>query len=277
MAMKSQISHRNINRTEFIGGSDARVIMGTDEAALLRLWQEKRGEIEPEDLSGNLIVQLGVATEPLNRHWYERNAGQTVDCIQHRLMHPVLRWMGATLDGIVADSGAVFEAKFMLPWSFSEEAAAEKHMAQLQHNMWVTNAREAALSIITGGGKWVEIKIAADPLYQHLLLTAEKKFWRCVESGEPPSLFCAEQPRPRIEAIRIVDMSASNSWAEFAGLFRNTRAAFLDHERAKAELKTLMPEDAKEAIGHGVRAKRSKSGAVSFDVLDTEAARAAIQ
>ena len=277
MAMKSQISQRNINRTEFIGGSDARVIMGTDEAALLRLWQEKRGEIEPEDLSGNLIVQLGVAIEPLNRHWYERNAGQTVDCVQHRLMHPVLRWMGATLDGIVADSGAVFEAKFMLPWSFSEEAAAEKHMAQVQHNMWVTNAREAALSIITGGGKWVEIKIAADPLYQHLLLTAEKKFWRCVESGEPPSLFCAEQPRPRIEAIRIVDMSASNSWAEFAGLFRNTRAAFLDHERAKAELKTLMPEDAKEAIGHGVRAKRSKSGAVSFDVLDTEAARAAIQ
>jgi hypothetical protein len=120
--------------------------------------------------------------------------------------------------------------------------------------MWVTNAREAALSIITGGGKWVEIKIAADPLYQHLLLTAEKKFWRCVESGEPPHLFTVEPPRPRIEAIRIVDMSSSNSWAEFAALFRNTRGAFLDHERAKAELKTLIPEDAKEAIGHGVRA-----------------------
>jgi hypothetical protein len=165
----------------------------------------------------------------------------------------------------------------MLPWSFLEEAAAEKHMAQIQHNMWVTNAREAALSIITGGGKWVEIKIAADPLYQHLLLTAEKKFWRCVESGEPPLLFGVEQPRPRIAAIRIVDMGSSNSWAEFAALFRNTRAAFLDHERAKAELKTLMPEDAREAIGHGVRAKRSKSGAVSFDVVDTEATRVSIQ
>ena len=58
------------------------------------------------------------------------------------------------------------EAKFMLPWSFSEEAAAEKHVAQLQHNMWVTNARLAALSVIIGGGKWVEIKISADPLYQ---------------------------------------------------------------------------------------------------------------
>ena len=72
-------------------------------------------------------------------------------------------------------------------------------------------------------------------------------------------------------------MSASNSWAEFAALFRSTREAFLDHERAKSELKDLMPEDAKEAIGHGVRAKRSKSGAVSFEVLDTEAARASIQ
>jgi hypothetical protein len=80
-----------------------------------------------------------------------------------------------------------------------------------------------------------------------------------------------------LEAIRIVDMGASNSWAEFAALLRNTREAFLDHERAKSELKALMPEDAKEAIGHGVRAKRSKAGAVSFDVLETEASHAPVQ
>src|SRR5207245_2726027 len=139
------MDEHHMRRRHFIGGSDARIIMGSDEAALVRLWREKRGEAEPEDLSGNLIVQLGLVTEALNRHWYERNTGQTVECVQHRLRHPVLRWMGATLDGIVAGSGAVFEAKFMLPWSFSEEAAAEKHMAQLQHNMWVTNARVAAL------------------------------------------------------------------------------------------------------------------------------------
>src|SRR5881394_1634877 len=159
----------------------------------------------------------------------------------------------------------------MLPWSFSEEAAAEKHMAQLQHNMWVVNAKEAVLSIITGGGKWVQITIPADSLYQHLLITAERKFWRCVQSGESPRLFGVEPPRPRIEAVRIVDMSASNSWAELASVFRTARSAFLEHERAKAELKGLMPEDAKEAIGHGLRAKRSKSGAVSFDLLETEA------
>ena len=185
--------------------------------------------------------------------------------------------MAATLDGLVNDLDAVFEAKFMLPWSFSEEAAAEKHMAQLQHNMWVTNARTSALSIITGGGKWIEMTIPADALYQHFLVTAERRFWRCVQTGETPCPYGVEPPRPRIEAIRIVDMSESNSWAEFAGLFCATRSAFLDHERAKSELKALMPEDAKEASGHGIRAKRSKSGAVSFDLLTKEDSDAAVQ
>src|SRR6516165_10401200 len=136
--------------------------------------------------------------------------------VQRHIRHPGLRWMGATLDGRVEASGAVFEAKFMLPWSFSEEAAAEKCMPQLQHNMWVVAARTAVLSVITGGGKWVEIRTHADPLYQHLLVTAERKFWRCVESGEPPTLFEVEPPKPRMESVRIVDMSTSNAWAEFA-------------------------------------------------------------
>jgi predicted phage-related endonuclease len=257
------------DRRYFVGGSDARVIMGNDETALIRLWREKRGEAEPEDLSSNLIVQLGLATEELNRRWYEANSGQLITDIQKQVRHPALRWMAATLDGRIQGSDAVFEAKFMLPWSFSEEAAAEKYMPQLQHNMWVVAARTAVLSVISGGGKWVEITTHADPLYQHLIVTAERKFWRCVERGEQPQLFGVEPPKPRLEAVRIIDMTASNAWAEFAAIFTRTREAHLEHEQAKAELKGLMPEDAKEAIGHGIRAKRSKSGAVSFDLLAT--------
>ncbi len=267
---------RLLNRRSFIGGSDARVIMGNDEADLVRLWREKRGEVEPEDLSNNLVVQLGTVTEHLNRHWYEHNTGKVVTEVQRQVFHPVKRWMAATLDGMVEGTGAVFEAKFMLPWSFSEEGAAEKHMAQLQHNMWVTASRTAVLSVITGGGKWVEMTIPADPLYQHLLLTAEKKFWRCVETGETPHLFGVEPPRARLEAVRIVDMSASNSWAEFAATFRRTRAAHQEHEGVKADLKKLVPEDAREASGHGLRAKRSKSGAISFELADIEVADASL-
>src|SRR3954453_21554638 len=260
----------------FVGGSDARILMGDDETALLRLWREKRGEVDPEDLTNNLIVQLGTVTEHLNRRWYERNTGQVVTEVQRQVFHPVKRWMAATLDGMVEATGAVLEAKFMLPWTFSEEAAAEKHVAQLQHNMCVTASRTAVLSIITGGGKWVEMTIPADPLYQHLLLTAERKFWRCVETGGPPRLFGIEPPRAKIEAVRIVDMSSSNSWAEFAGVFCQTRGAHAEHDAAKAELKKLMPEDAKEAVGHGIRAKRSKSGAISFDLQEMEAGHAAL-
>ena len=241
-----------------------------------RAQEAGEANLEPEDLSGNLIVQLGLATEKLNRRWYQAQTGRVITDVQQWRRHPTLRWMAATLDGRV-EGDAVFEGKFMLPWQFSEEAAAEKHMAQLQHNLWVVAAREAILSVITGGGKWVEIKTHADPLYQHLIVTAERKFWRCVESGEPPALFGIDPPKPRIAAVRIVDMTSSNSWAEFAGIFARTRAAHLEHEEAKAQLKRLVPEDAQQAIGHGIGAKRSKSGAISIDVLGQEDSYAAVQ
>jgi predicted phage-related endonuclease len=265
------------DRVNFIGGSDARVIMGKDEKALLRLWSEKRGELAPIDLSGILIVQLGLVTEDLNRRWYEQNSGHRISDIQRHAIHRTIPWMAATLDGLIRETGAVFEAKFMLPWSFSEGAAAEKHMAQLQHNMLVAGTKKSVLSIISGGGKWVEVSIEADPIYQTILIAAEKAFWRAVKTGEPPVLFDSEPPKPRIEAVRVVDMNTSNSWAEFAGLFRDTHQAHADHERARSELKGLMPEDAKEAMGHGIRAKRSKSGAVSFDLLEMEVGHASVQ
>ena len=276
--MKSQIwANLYRNRRSFVGGSDARIIMGDDEPALIRLWREKRGEVEPEDLSSNLAVQLGTATEGLNRSWYERNTGRRITDVQRHIRHSAIPWMAATLDGIVEGQEAVFEAKFMLPWSFSEAAAAEKYIAQLQHNMWVTHLRSSVLSIITGGGKWVEMTIPMDPLYLSVLISAEKKFWRCVQSGETPHLINAEPPRPRIEAIRFVDMSPSNSWAEFAALFRTPALHFSTTKEPKASSKLLIPEDAREAVGHGVRARRSKSGAVSFDVLETGKAHAPFQ
>ena len=205
--------------------------MGKDEAALIRLWQEKRGEVEPEDLSGNLIVQLGVVTEDLNRRWFEANTGLAVRDVQRRAHHPVLKWMAATLDGVVESSGAVFELKFMLPWSFSEESAAEKCMAQLQHNMWVIQSRSAVLSIITGGGKWVELTIAADALYQHVLLVAEKKFRQCVATGERPSLFGVRGtpapprggPRRRHERLELRGRSSPLSIAGHARPSSSTR------------------------------------------------------
>ena len=200
-----------LGRRTFIGGSDARVIMGDDEAALIRLWREKRGEAEPEDLSGNLVVQLGAATEELNRSWYERNTGRRVTDVQRRVKHSAIPWMVATLDGIVEGTEAVFESKFMLPWSFSEEAAAEKYLAQLQHNMWVTHLRTSVLSIITGGGKWVEITIPMDPLYLSVLCGKEVLALRAVrrdtasDHGRGAATAHRGDPHRRYELIQLLE------------------------------------------------------------------------
>jgi predicted phage-related endonuclease len=254
-------------RTSYIGGSDVRTILGRDEGALIRLWQEKRGEVEPDDLSANLLVQFGCVTEDLNRQWFERETGLAVIRPQHFARHPRLEWMGATLDGVIERDGSVYEAKFMLPWNFAEEAAADKHMPQLQHNMLVTGATRAYLSILTGGAKWASIEVEADPVYQTVLLQVERIFWRCVRTGEPPRVFGIDPPKAKVAAVRVADMAGSNAWAEHAAIYLRTRSAYLEHENAKAELKPLVPDDAREAFGHGVRAKRSKSGAISFEPM----------
>src|SRR5215204_6089227 len=225
--------NRSAARRGYVGGSEARIILGKDEKALFRLWQEKRGEIGPEDLSGNLLVQFGCVTEELNRRWFVRETGHSIGAVQRFVRHPKLEWMGATLDGIVPDDGAVFEAKFMLPWNFAEDAAADKHMAQLQHNMLVTGARRAYLSILTGGAKWVYMEIDADPVYQTVLLQVERIFWRSVQTGAPPRVFGAEPPKAKVAAVKVVDMSTSNAWAEYAAILLRTRCAYVAHENAK--------------------------------------------
>jgi predicted phage-related endonuclease len=250
-----------------IGGSDARIIMGGDEKALRELWLYKRGLREADDLSGSLPVQLGLCTEDLNRRWFERHTGSRVGHVQHRVFDRHLEFLAATLDGLVEATGHVFEAKFMLPWSFSEEAAAEKHMAQLQHNMALAETGGAHLSIITGGGRWVLIEAEADAIYQAALREAEIRFWDCVQTGQEPRLVNAPPPLPKAEVIRIADMNAHAEWCALAGRYRATKQAHDDHLVAKDGLKGLVPPDAVEAIGAGLRAKRSKTGALSFDLV----------
>jgi YqaJ-like viral recombinase domain len=149
------------DRRHFIGGSDARIIMGKDEKALLRLWREKRGEAAALDLSSVLIVQLGLVTEDLNRRWYELNSGHRVTDVQRHAIHRTMPWMAATLDGLVKETGAVFEAKFMLPWSFSEEAAPDPQRVRKAALVGIEGLRnEPKLDLIdeNGGGPGVRLR-----------------------------------------------------------------------------------------------------------------------
>jgi hypothetical protein len=186
--MKSQTWTRSYeSRRTFIGGSDARIIMGCDEAALVRLWREKRGEAEPEDLSGNLIVQLGSVTEDLNRTWYERNSGRRVTDVQRRVKHSAIPWMAATLDGIVKVRERCSRPSSCCPGR-SPRRQRPKTTWRSSSTTCGSPTCDQPCCRSSPGGKWVEITVPMDPLYLSVLVSAEKKFWRCVQSGEVPHL-----------------------------------------------------------------------------------------
>jgi predicted phage-related endonuclease len=206
-----------------IGGSDANVILSGDEEQIARLWREKRGDVEAEDLSSILAVMLGSWTEAFNRQWYERDCGLVIDrvgevgvCAQHA-------WRRCTLDGFVAAKNAVFEAKHVNAFTKPEEVL-ERYMPQLQHNMAVTRSERGLLSVIFGNHKWEVYEVLSDWLYQEELLIAEARFWDCVKSGELP--VPAPIPlAPKPAGVREMCLEGNNVWAAAAADWLECREA----------------------------------------------------
>lgn len=252
-------------RKDAIGGSDANIIMGGDEKKLLRLWKEKRGEAEPEDLSDVLAVQMGSFTEPFNAAWFEKNTGLTVERNEMPPCDCSLAIMRCTLDGYVYEREAVFEAKHCGTRSTDAEIFA-RYVPQLQHNMLCTGSRAAFLSCFKGNGDWVMFEYEQDDAYAARLIAAEEGFWQCVQTGEPP---CAVPPEPTPKPVGVVeyDFTGSNEWASNCADYIETELAADRHELARKSLKALMPDDASRCFGHGLELKRDKRGAIRFGKL----------
>jgi predicted phage-related endonuclease len=249
-------------RREAIGGSDANIILSGDEAAILKLWRVKRGEEGPEDLSAVLPVMLGCWTESFNRQWYERETGLQVERIGAVSAHPEHPWRRCTLDGYVPALGAVWEAKHTSAFAKSDEVLA-RYMPQLQHNMAVVGAQKAVLSVVFGNHKWELFEVAADWLYQEDLLIAEARFWDCVRNGERP-VAAPVPPPPKPVGVREVCLEGNNAWASAACDWLTHKGAAKAHASACLIIKSLVEDDVARAFGHGIEAKRSRSGAVTI-------------
>ena len=253
---------QSTGRCAYIGGSDANVIVSGDAEKICRLWREKRGEAEPEDLSNSLAVMLGCWTEAFNRQWYQRLSGERVTAVGEVRTSPQHDWRRCTLDGVVESSGAIWEAKHTSAFAKPEEVL-ERYMPQLQHNMAVAGAERAVLSVIFGNHKYEVIEVASDWLYQLELLEAEEEFWDCVKTGKEP--VPAEPPAPpRPIGTREVCLEGSNAWASAAFDWLTHREAAKTHASAITLIKSLIDADVGRAFGHGIEAKRSKSGAITI-------------
>lgn len=252
-------------RVSGIGGSDANVILSGDAERIRDLWLEKRGEAGPADLSSNLAVMLGCWTEPFNRQWFEQVTEQPVGRVGESLSCSRHHWRRCTLDGFIEEISAVFEAKHTNAFASTEEVIS-RYMPQLQHNMAVAGAERGFLSVIFGNHKYEVIEVAADWLYQLELLEAEEVFWNCVLTGKEPVAQTGPVP-PRPVGTREICLEGNNAWASAAGDWLDNREATKVHQTATKTLKELVEEDVGRAYGHGVEAKRSRSGAITIREL----------
>lgn len=250
-------------RSKIIGGSDANVIMGGDEDALMRLWEQKTGRAEGEDLSNIIQVQLGSFTEPFNIQWFEKQTGRSVTHQGEEMLSMEYPIMACTLDGLTDDGHTVFEAKHVSAFAKSEETFT-KYIPQLTHNMLVAGKKHAVLSVIYGNHKWGAIEFDLDDDYAAALIKAEFDFWAAVEGDYPPV-----PPKPvaaPIKAVRKVDMTGNNNWAFYAGEYVETIEVVKRNDNAVAQLKKLIEPDVLEAFGYGLTAKRDKRGAIRFSI-----------
>jgi len=239
-----------------IGGSDANVIMGGDDERLIKLWREKRGEVEPEDLSGILPVIMGEYTETLNRHWFTLQTGRAVELPEASSVHAAIPHMRANLDGICGD--AVWEAKHVNQYSKMPDVLA-RYMPQLTHNMLCAGLSKAILSVFIGTLNWECAEITLDPFYAESLIEREAAFWLAVTNNYPPVDMPAIAAPVPPEKWRTVDMTTSNSWAMFAGHWIDSKAAAKTFKDAGECIKVLVEPDVGKASGHGVTVSRSKA------------------
>lgn len=256
-------------RRHSIGGSDANAIMAGNADRLIRLWHEKRGEAEPEDLSDVLAVQMGSFTEALNVAWFEKQTGLAVTRRGDvAMLDNAGLPMACTLDGWV--DGAVFEAKHCGTRNTDAELF-ERYVSQLTHNCIVTGADRAFLSVFKGNGDWCMFEYALDADYADALVEAERAFWACVQTGEPPAPLPLP-PAPKPVGVVEYDMSTSNEWASHAIDYLDTILAADRHDIAKKALKELVPGDASRCFARGIEIKRDKRGALRFATYSEEKA-----
>jgi len=251
-------AEQKLFRSKLLGGSDANTIMGGNEEYLMNLWLTKTGQKEDDDLSDNLNVQMGTFTEPFNIQWFTKQTNRVVTDNGIQRISSSHKFMGCTLDGITDDGMTVFEAKHVSAFAKDDEIL-DRYYPQLTHNMLVCGLEKAVLSVFFGNGKWEKFDVSLDALYSDILIGAEAKFWDCVEKKVPPINI---QVRAPIDAVRRVDMTGNNAWANFAEQVKMNSVANKLYDEAVKGLKGLVEEDMAEAYGYGITFKRDKRGAL---------------
>lgn len=254
-------------RRNGIGGSDATTIMGGNPQKLVKLWEEKTGRREPDDLSDVLCVQLGSWTEPFNAAWYQKTTGNQIICRNQAFRHRDIPWCRANLDGLIQKTDSrptysVWEAKHVSGWEDLESVVVPRYTPQVYHNMHACGCSRGVLSILVGTSELRVFEFEANPMYLRELIRRETEFWDCVTQDSPPPEWLDIAPPPPVTDFRSVSMEGVPEWRDAACAWLGSREIANLFERASKDIRCMVDPDVGEASGHGIVVKRSKSGAL---------------
>ena len=258
-----------MKRTGFIGGSDAVKIMNGE---WLELWQVKTGRKQPEDLSDNLAVQLGIYTEDFNLAWFERVYGCTVKDRQGEYTDTIGGVpTKATIDGMwtpTLGTHWLVEAKHTNAFTSMDEQI-ERYMPQLQTYMHLAGCEGAYLSVIFGNSKWEAVHVARNQEYFNSMWAVVSDFWGCVVRDEEP--IGMDIPQISIEKIAVDNMvvrnaSTDNAFIDAAHTYVENQASARTFENAKKDWKNMVADNEREVYCDLLTLKRDKRGAIRFTV-----------
>lgn len=255
-------------RLDRIGASDLNIICGGDDAAVLRLWEEKTRAREPEDLSNVLPVIMGQFTEPLNRMWFEKMTGLRVWEPGCERVGPSSFPLVATLDGMVARDNsieAVFEAKHVHS-NTADETVTQRYMPQLHGQMYCLGVKRAHLSVFFGNMKWEWFEVDYDEEYGRHVLEAAELFWGHVIAQTPPVTIAPPALPVAPDKLRAVDFTGNNEWADLAATWLENKEPAAKFDKASKQIKDLIEPDIGEASGHGIVVKRAKNNSLRIGV-----------
>lgn len=237
-------------------------LMQGDAKAIMRLWEEMTNGALPEDLSGVWPVRLGEATEQLQLDWYEQQTGAPVSRRGEVVVHQDHDWACCTLDGwLDAPIYCPIEVKHV-GGREPLEVIVDRYQPQMHWQMFITDAQQCCLSVIMGASEPIVEFIPRFQPYVDEMLRRGAQFMQFVRTRTPPVALDAVPPP--VDASKVYDMSESNSWAEGAYMWLQTREAADRCKLAEKMLKSAVPDDAKKCTGHGVRITRDRAGRLSL-------------
>ena len=272
---------RLAERRSTLRGSCINILASGDYKRIDRLFKEKTGELEPEDLSGKWPIQFGQCTEILNLHTFEQKNGVKIDSYQRVVRSPTEPWMAARLDGAFYLGGrVVIDAKWTAGRPFENEEWADVlprivryttpqlHWgARILGEIEGRRIERGVLSIIRAANPPTTHFIELKQSYTDHLVELGRTFMEGVKKGEMPFIDFSEEPPVPVEERQPYDMEKDvaplkqRAWKRNADVWLQTKGAAESFKQADKNLKLLIPRDASTASGAGIRVRVSSNGA----------------